>query len=117
LLRTDAPIVGTGVEHIVAKDSGAIITAKETGTVIFVDSNRIVIQRDKYVEGESGIDIYKLVKYQRTNQNTCNNQKALVKEGDKVTKGMVIADGPATHLGDLASRTKRSCSFHALGWL
>lgn len=102
VVKTDAPIVGTGVEHIVAKDSGAIITAKESGTVIFVDSTRIVIQRDKYSEGESGIDIYKLVKYQRTNQNTCNNQKALVKEGDKVTKGMVIADGPATHLGDLA---------------
>ncbi len=102
VVKTDAPIVGTGVEHIVAKDSGAIITAKDAGTVIFVDSTRIVIQRDKYAEGESGIDIYKLVKYQRTNQNTCNNQKALVKEGDKVTKGMVIADGPGTHLGDLA---------------
>lgn len=102
VVRTDAPIVGTGVEAIVARDSGAIVYAKEGGRVIFVDSNRIVIQREKFSEGESGVDVYKLTKYQRTNQNTCNNQKALVKEGDKVFKGMVIADGPATHMGDLA---------------
>jgi len=102
VVRTDAPIVGTGVEQIIARDSGAIVYAKESGRVIFVDSNRIVIQRDKFSEGESGVDVYKLTKYQRTNQNTCNNQKALVKEGDMVLKGMVIADGPATHLGDLA---------------
>ncbi len=102
VVRTDAPIVGTGVEQIIAKDSGAIVYAKESGKVIFVDSNRIVIQRNVVNEGESGVDVYKLTKYQRTNQNTCNNQKALVREGDTVLKGMVIADGPATHLGDLA---------------
>jgi DNA-directed RNA polymerase subunit beta len=102
VVKTDSPIVGTGVERVVAGDSGAIITAKDDGKVIFVDSNRIVIQRDKFKDGETGVDIYKLVKYQRTNQNTCNNQKALVKEGDIVRKGMVIADGPATHFGDLA---------------
>ena len=102
VIKTDAPIVGTGVEKVVAKDSGAILFAAADGKVIFVDSNRIVIQRDKILPGESGVDIYKLVKYQRTNQNTCNNQKALVKEGDRVTQGMVIADGPATQLGDLA---------------
>ncbi len=102
VVRTDAPIVGTGVEAIIARDSGAIVFSKEAGRVIFVDSNRIVIQREKFTEGESGVDVYKLTKYQRTNQNTCNNQKALVKEGDIVTKGMVIADGPATQLGDLA---------------
>jgi DNA-directed RNA polymerase subunit beta len=102
VVRTDAPIVGTGVESIIARDSGAIVFSKEAGRVIFVDSNRIVIQREKFSEGESGVDVYKLTKYQRTNQNTCNNQKALVKEGDLVTKGMVIADGPATQLGDLA---------------
>ena len=102
VIKTDAPIVGTGVEKVVARDSGAILFAAADGKVIFVDSNRIVIQRDKIEPGESGVDIYKLVKYQRTNQNTCNNQKALVKEGDLVTKGMVIADGPATQLGDLA---------------
>jgi len=102
VVKTDAPIIGTGVEAIVARDSGAIIFAKADGKVIFVDSNRIVIQRDKFEEGESGVDIYKLIKYQRTNQNTSNNQKALVKEGDVVKKGMVIADGPGTHNGDLA---------------
>jgi DNA-directed RNA polymerase subunit beta len=68
----------------------------------FVDSNRIVIQRDKFKDDESGVDVYKLIKYQRTNQNTCNNQKALVKEGDTVKQGDVIADGPGTQYGDLA---------------
>ena len=102
VVKTDAPIVGTGIEAMVARDSGAILIAKENGKVIFVDSNRIVIQRDKFKEGEPGIDVYKLVKYQKTNQNTCNNQRALVKEGDRVFKGSVIADGPATHLGDMA---------------
>ncbi len=102
VIKTDAPIVGTGIEKLVARDSKAILTAEQDGKVVFVDSNRIVIQRDRFKEGESGVDIYKLTKYQRTNQNTCNNQRALVKEGDVVKKGMVIADGPATHLGDLA---------------
>ena len=102
VVRTDAPVVGTGIEAIVAKDSGATLFALHSGKVIFVDSTRIVIQRDDFKEEESGVDIYKLVKYQRTNQNTCNNQKALVKEGDRVESGDVIADGPGTHLGDLA---------------
>ena len=102
VVRTDAPIVGTGVEAVVARDSGAIVFAEHDGKVIFVDSTRIVIQRDKFDDGESGVDIYKLVKYQRSNQNTCNNQKALVKEGDLVREGDVIADGPATQYGDLA---------------
>ncbi len=99
---TDAPIVGTGVEAIVARDSGAVLIAKNSGKVIFVDSNSIVIQRDSFEDNESGIDFYKLIKYQRTNQNTCNNQRSLVKEGDYVRTGTVIADGPATHFGDLA---------------
>lgn len=102
LVQTDSPIVGTGVEPIVARDSGAVVSAKDDGRVIFVDSNRIVIQRDSFSEEESGVDFYKLIKYQRTNQNTCNNQRALVKEGDRVHAGMVIADSSATHLGDLA---------------
>lgn len=102
VVRTDAPMVGTGIESVVAKDSGAILFAEHDGKVIFVDSNRIVIQRDSFKEEESGVDIYKLTKYQRTNQNTCNNQKALVKEGDTVKAGSVLADGPGTHLGDLA---------------
>lgn len=102
VVRTDAPIVGTGVEAIVARDSGAVVTALASGKVIFVDSNRIVVQRDEYEAGSSGVDFYKLVKYQKTNQNTCNNQRALVKEGDRVLSGQVIADGPATQMGDLA---------------
>ena len=72
----------TGVEPIVAKDSGAILFAEHYGErVIFVDSNRIVIQRDRFGENESGVDFYKLIKYQRTNQNTCNNQRALGQGG------------------------------------
>ncbi|MCE3013150.1 MAG: DNA-directed RNA polymerase subunit beta [Proteobacteria bacterium] len=102
VIRTDAPIVGTGVENVVARDSGAILFAEHDGKVIFVDSNRIVIQRDNFKEDESGVDIYHLVKYQRTNQNTCANQRALVKEGDVVRLGDVIADGPGTQYGDLA---------------
>jgi DNA-directed RNA polymerase subunit beta len=102
VVKTDAPLVGTGVEATVARDSGAILFAEHDGKVIFVDSNRIVIQRDNFKDDESGVDVYKLVKYQRSNQNTSINQKALVKEGDTVRSGDVIADGPATHLGDLA---------------
>ncbi|MFP5490402.1 MAG: DNA-directed RNA polymerase subunit beta [Bacteriovoracia bacterium] len=102
VIKTDAPIVGTGIENVIAHDSGAILVAEHDGRVIFVDSNRIVIQRDNFKEDESGVDIYKLVKYQRTNQNTCANQRALVKEGDVVRLGDVIADGPATQYGDLA---------------
>jgi DNA-directed RNA polymerase subunit beta len=102
VVKTDAPIVGTGIESIVAKDSGAVLRVDHDGKVIFVDSNRIVIQRNKFGEDESGVDIYKLQKYQRSNQNTCHNQKALVKEGDVLKAGAVIADGPGTHLGDLA---------------
>jgi DNA-directed RNA polymerase subunit beta len=99
---TEAPMVGTGVEQLVAKDSGAIIYAESSGKVIFVDSNRIIIQKDKFAFDESGIDIYKLIKYQRSNQNTCVNQKVLVTEGDVVKAGDVLADGPGTDLGDLA---------------
>ena len=102
VVKTDAPLVGTGVESTVARDSGAILFAGHDGKVIFVDSNRIVIQRDNFKDEESGVDVHKLVKYQRSNQNTSINQKALVKEGDIVHAGDVIADGPATQFGDLA---------------
>jgi len=109
LLRTSSPLVGTGVERIVAKDSGSTVTALSDGEVIKVDGARIVVKRDApsakkkdSKELESDIDIYTLIKYQRSNQDTCWNQMPLVRIGDKVKKGDVIADGPATHAGELA---------------
>ncbi|RYZ77458.1 MAG: DNA-directed RNA polymerase subunit beta [Proteobacteria bacterium] len=107
LLRTASPLVGTGVERIVAKDSGATVTALSDGEVSRVDGGRIVIKRDgkgkkDSKEIESDVDIYSLIKYQRSNQDTCWNQMPLVRIGDKVKKGDVIADGPGTHAGELA---------------
>lgn len=107
LLRTDVPLVGTGVEAIVARDAGATVVAKRSGTVIEVDADRIVIQADKHQDKDkskygSEIDIYTLTKYQRSNQNTCVNQKPIVKCGDWVYTDQVIADGPATDDGELA---------------
>ncbi len=109
LLRTSSPLVGTGVERIVAKDSGATVTALNSGEVLKVDGGRIVIKRDSAATGKAGskelesdIDIYSLIKYQRSNQDTCWNQVPLVRIGDKVKKGDVIADGPGTHAGELA---------------
>jgi len=102
VLKTDAPFVGTGIEKAVGRDSGAVIFANNAGKVVFVDSNRVVVQRNDAKAGESGVDIYKLLKYQRSNQNTCINQRALVREGDAVKVGDVIADGPGTHMGDIA---------------
>ncbi len=103
LLKTDAPIVGTAMEGVVAKNSGAVVIAKGSGEVISVDSSRIVIRRDGADgHGYSKVDIYSLLKYQRSNQNTCLNQKAVVAPGDKIKKGDVIADGPATDKGELA---------------
>jgi DNA-directed RNA polymerase subunit beta len=109
LLRTSSPLVGTGVERIVAKDSGSTVTALNDGEVIKVDGARIVVKREgastkkkDAKELESNIDIYSLIKYQRSNQDTCWNQVPLVRIGDKVKKGDVIADGPGTHAGELA---------------
>jgi DNA-directed RNA polymerase subunit beta len=104
LLRTEAPIVGTGIERIVARDSGTVVLAKRSGKVLSVDANRIVVlaegkEKDKKT---SNVDVYNLIKYRRSNQNTCINQKPVVNIGDKVKKGDVIADGPATERGDLA---------------
>jgi DNA-directed RNA polymerase subunit beta len=105
LLRARAPYVGTGMEYITARDSGAVIVARRSGTVDFVDSQRIVVR----VEGESeaasremGADIYPMTKFKRSNQNTCINQKPIVKVGQKVHKGQVLGDGPCTELGELA---------------
>lgn len=103
LLRVDAPIVGTGMESVVASDSGATVTAISNGIVEQVDGTRIVIRSVEDSDEDSpGLEIYNLQKFQRSNHNTCINQKPLVKVGDKISKGDIIADGPSTELGELA---------------
>ncbi len=102
LLRSEAPLVGTGIEATVAKDSGATLVAKYDGVVSAVDANRIVIRSDSEVAHDVGVEIYKLAKFRRSNQNTCINQVPLVKVGDHIKKGDIIADGPCTNLGELA---------------
>jgi len=103
LVRAEAPLVGTGMEAIVARDSGAAITARRAGVVDQVDATRIVVRATEELEAaKSGVDIYRLQKFQRSNQSTCINQRPLVKVGDVVAKGEVIADGPSTEHGDLA---------------
>jgi DNA-directed RNA polymerase subunit beta len=103
LLQADAPFVGTGIEAVVAEDSGAAIMAKRGGVIDQVDATRIVVRATEDLEmGDAGVDIYRLRKFQRSNQNTCINQKPLVKVGDKVRKNEVIADGPSTDMGELA---------------
>jgi DNA-directed RNA polymerase subunit beta len=103
LVRAEAPFVGTGMEDTVARDSGAAIGAKRGGIVDQVDATRIVIRATGAVEaGQSGVDIYTLQKFQRSNQNTCINQRPLVKVGDVINTGDIIADGPSTELGELA---------------
>jgi len=107
LLRAQAPIVGTGMEGVTARDSGAVVLARRSGVIDSVDSERIIVR----VEGEHhpaqlsrevGSDIYQLTKFKRSNQNTCINQRPIVKKGDRVAKGQVIADGPCTDMGELA---------------
>ncbi|MCR4269076.1 DNA-directed RNA polymerase subunit beta [Nitratireductor sp. ZSWI3] len=103
LVRAEAPFVGTGMEPVVARDSGAAIAARRTGVVDQVDATRIVIRATEDVDAsQSGVDIYRLMKFQRSNQNTCINQRPLVRVGDIINKGDIIADGPSTDLGDLA---------------
>ena len=103
-LRAEKPLVGTGIEGIVARDSGVCVVARRGGVIDSVDASRIVLKVNdaETVSGEAGIDIYSLTKYTRSNQNTCINQRALVKQGDVVAPGDVLADGPSVDLGELA---------------
>ncbi|MEO1711399.1 MAG: DNA-directed RNA polymerase subunit beta, partial [Pseudomonadota bacterium] len=103
LLKAEAPLVGTGMEEVVARDSGAAIGARRTGIVDQVDATRIVVRATEENDpSKPGVDIYRLRKFQRSNQNTCINQRPLVNVGDTVQAGEIIADGPSTDLGDLA---------------
>ena len=106
LLRAESPYVGTGMEKIAARDSGAVVIAKRDGVVDYVDSERIIVKADHQVDGtisrEVTADIYSLVKFKRSNQNTCINQRPIIQVGEKVKKGQVIADGPCTDRGELA---------------
>ncbi len=104
LIRTSAPLVGTGVERVVARDSGHLITCKHDGEVVMVDGTKIVVRRTglKPEDMGSDVDIYNLIKYQRSNQNTCISQRPIVKLSDRVKAGDALADGPATDTGELA---------------
>ncbi len=104
LMKPDVPLVGTGMESVVARDSGAVVVAKRDGIVESVDASRIVIKCDSNEKDglDIGVDIYNLIKSQRSNQDTCFNQKPIVNKGDQVNKGDIIADGPATDNGELA---------------
>ncbi len=103
-LKTEKPLVGTGMERIVAKDSGVTIVARRGGIVDYVDASRIVVRvnDDEAESGKTGVDIYNLTKYTRTNQDTCINQRPLVQIGDQIERGDVLADGQSTDLGELA---------------
>ncbi|MGD8690052.1 MAG: DNA-directed RNA polymerase subunit beta, partial [Gammaproteobacteria bacterium] len=103
-LRTEKPLVGTGIERTVAIDSGVTVVARRGGVVDIVDAGRIVVRvnDDETVPGEPGVDIYNLTKYTRSNQNTCINQRPLVNTGDVIARGDVLADGPSTDMGELA---------------
>lgn len=102
LLRSEAPLVGTGVEATVAKDSGATVVCRADGIVDAVDANRIVVRSNDEHAADGGVDIYRLQKFRRSNQNTCINQIPLVKVGDEVKAGDIMADGPCTDMGELA---------------
>jgi DNA-directed RNA polymerase subunit beta len=103
LVQSDAPLVGTGMEDVVARDSGAVVIARRAGIVEQIDGTRIVIRATEEIDpAKPGVDIYRLSKFQRSNQNTCINQRPLVRVGDKINAGDIVADGPSTDLGELA---------------
>ena len=111
LIRADAPLVGTGMEAAVARDSGATIVAKRAGVVDQIDGARIVVRASGEDGATAGVDIYRLRKYMRSNQSTCINQRPLVRVGDRVALGDIIADGPSTELGELALGRNVLCAF------
>ena len=112
LLQSEAPLVGTGIEEAVARDSGAAIVARRGGVVDQVDATRIVVRVNEDETGEStGVDIYNLRKFQRSNQSTCITQRPLVRVGDRVAAGDIVADGPSTNLGELALGRNVLCAF------
>src|SRR5487761_1286745 len=112
LIRAEAPLVGTGMEETVARDSGVAIIARRSGVVDQVDGTRIVVRATEETSAAaSGVDIYNLLKFQRSNQNTCINQRPLVRVGDRVEAGDIIADGPSTQLGELALGRNVLCAF------
>jgi DNA-directed RNA polymerase subunit beta len=112
LIRAEAPLVGTGMEETVARDSGVTIIARRSGVVDQVDATRIVIRATGETSAAaSGVDIYNLLKFQRSNQNTCINQRPLVKVGDRVEAGDIVADGPSTRVGELALGRNVLCAF------
>ena len=122
LLRAQAPLVGTGMEEVTARDSGAVVICRRNGVVDGVDSERIIVR----VEGdghsgqlsrEVGADIYQLIKFRRSNQNTCINQKPVVHKGQRVRAGQVLADGPCTDRGRAGPGPQRVGGFHALARL
>ncbi len=119
LLKSKAPIVGTGIERVVAQDSGVAVIARRDGMVEDVDASRVVV-RASDGDGEdeslaSAVDIYKITKFQRSNQNTCFNQKSIVRPGQRVRKGQIIADGPATEMGELALGRNVTVAFMSWG--
>ncbi len=103
-LRADKPLVGTGMERFVARDSGVCAVARRGGVIDSVDARRVVVRvnEDEIIGGEAGVDIYNLTKYTRSNQNTCMNQRPIVRPGDNVARGDILADGPSVDMGDLA---------------
>jgi DNA-directed RNA polymerase subunit beta len=111
LIQSDAPIVGTGMEAAVARDSGATIVAKRAGIIDQIDGARIVVRATADDGTTQGVDIYRLRKYMRSNQSTCINQRPLVRVGDRVAAGDIIADGPSTELGELALGRNALCAF------
>jgi DNA-directed RNA polymerase subunit beta len=115
LLKAKAPLIGTGIESVVARDSGVSVVSRSVGVVEDVDASRIVVRSTTGAEDGDEVEIYKLIKYKRSNQNTCYTQKPIVKKGDEVTKGQILADGPATEKGELALGQNVTVAFMSWG--